>query len=91
MIEIRAEKPEDIVAIRYVHQQAFQPRSNEAHLVELLRQANKTPISLAALSEGQLVGHLLFSPVVFLPPGPPSAVSVSRRRFFLPLTGHSAL
>jgi len=70
VIEIRPEKPEDIPAIRHVHQQAFQPRLNEAHLVELLRQANKTPISLVALSERQLVGHLLCSPITFVPAQP---------------------
>ena len=70
MIEICAEKFEDIPAIRHVHQQAFQPRLNEAHLVELLRQAHKTSISLVALSEARLVGHLLFSPIAFVPAQP---------------------
>lgn len=70
VIEIRAEKPEDIPAIRQVHQQAFQPRLNEAHLVELLRQAHKTPVSMVALSEGRLVGHVLFSPITFVPAQP---------------------
>lgn len=70
MIEIRAEKPEDIAAVRDIHQQAFQPSSNEARLVELLRQANKAPISLVALAEGRLIGHVLFSPVTFAPAQP---------------------
>lgn len=67
MIEIRAERPEDIPAILYVHEQAFQPRPNEARLVELLRQADKAPISLVALSKGRVVGHVLFSPVMIVP------------------------
>ena len=70
MIEICAEKFEDIPAIRHVHQQAFQPRLNEAHLVELLRQAHKTPVSLVALSDGRLIGHVLFSPIAFVPAQP---------------------
>ena len=62
-MEIRAEKPEDIAAIRCVHEQAFQPRVNEAQLVELLRQANKLPIALVALQAERLVGHVAFSPL----------------------------
>ena len=70
MIEIRAEKPEDIPFIQRVHQQAFQPRVNEARLVELLRQADKMPLSWVALAQGQVVGHVLFSPISFVPDQP---------------------
>lgn len=67
MIEIRPENPEDIPAIRDVHRQAFHPSPNEAHLVDLLRQAGKASISPVALSEGLVVGHVLFSPVTIAP------------------------
>ncbi len=62
MIEIRSERSEDSTAIREVHEAAF-GRSNEATLVELLRTANKALISLVAVNDGQIVGHILFSPV----------------------------
>ena len=62
MIEIRKEKPEDITEIRHILEQAFR-ESIEANLVEMLRKANKAPISLIAIYNGQLVGHILFSPV----------------------------
>ena len=62
MIEIRSERPEDATAVRHVHEAAF-GRSNEATLVELLRKANKALISLVAVNDGLIVGHILFSPV----------------------------
>ena len=62
MVEIRREKPKDAAAIRYVLEQAFRG-SDEADLVEVLRKADKVPISLVAIYDGQVVGHILFSPV----------------------------
>jgi len=62
VIEIRSERPEDAAAIRQVHEAAF-GRSNEARLVEMLRRANKVILALVAVNDGQLVGHILFSPV----------------------------
>jgi putative acetyltransferase len=70
VIEIRPEKPEDIPAIRQVHIQAFHPSPNEALLVDLLRQAGKALFSLVALSEGLVVGHVLFSPATIAPASP---------------------
>ena len=61
-IQIRRETPEDAAAIRHVLEQAF-GGLDEANLVEMLREADKTPISLVATQDGQLVGHILFSPV----------------------------
>jgi putative acetyltransferase len=59
---IRPEKPEDVAAIRLVNEMAFgQPA--EAALVDLLRQNGKATISLVAEQNGQIVGHILFSPV----------------------------
>jgi putative acetyltransferase len=62
LIEIRSEKPEDGTAIRHVNEAAF-GGSSEARLVEMLRQADKARIELVAVLDGQLVGHILFSPV----------------------------
>lgn len=62
MITIRAEKTEDRYAIHRVNELAFgQP--NEANLVDALR-ANAIPfISLVAVGDEQVVGHISFSPV----------------------------
>ena len=62
MIIIRSEKLEDVTAIRIVIKQAF-GRSAEADLVDALRQNGKALLSLVAEERGQVVGHILFSPV----------------------------
>jgi putative acetyltransferase len=62
MIEIRAERPEDVDAIRDVNERAF-GNSAEARLVDRLRMANKIVISLVASHGHRIVGHILFSPV----------------------------
>lgn len=62
MITIRAETAEDIPAVRRVNELAFcQP--DEADLVEALRATAHPHISLVAVSKGQVVGHIFFSPV----------------------------
>ena len=66
MIEIRDERPEDVAAIRHVLEEAF-GSSEEADLVERLREAGKAVISLVAECDGQLVGHIMFSPVTVAP------------------------
>lgn len=61
-LEIQKERPEDIEAIHRVNELAFgQP--TEARLVEALRGAGQAVVSLVALENGRLVGHILFSPV----------------------------
>ena len=70
MLQIRAEKTPDYPAIRALHLAAFAPSANEANLVDQLRQAGQTTVSLVALSDGQLVGHILFSPVTLSPAQP---------------------
>ncbi len=62
MIVIRPEKTEDIAAIRSVNEQAF-GRPAEADLVDALRRNGKATLSLVAEDDGQVVGHILFSPV----------------------------
>ena len=62
MITVRAEKTEDSDAIRRVNELAF-GRPNEADLVDALR-ANASPcISLVAVVDEQVAGHIFFSPV----------------------------
>src|SRR5437870_4877238 len=62
MIEIRTERQEDGAAIRGVHTRAF-GGPTEAKLVQLISERKKALISLVALRDGKLVGHILFSRV----------------------------
>jgi putative acetyltransferase len=59
---IRPEASGDVAAIRYVNEQAF-GQTEEADLVEALRRRNVFTLSLVALLAGQIVGHILFTPV----------------------------
>ena len=59
---IRKEKPEDIQGIRQINIKAFNTDA-EADLVEALRESGVPLISLVAEEYGELVGHILFSPV----------------------------
>lgn len=63
MIEIHPETAVEIPAIHRLNVKAFGDRPNEARLVDLLRAAGKAVLSLVAVSEGEVVGHALFSPV----------------------------
>jgi putative acetyltransferase len=61
-ITVREEQSEDASVIRKVHEQAFgQPQ--EADIVDNLRRNCKNLLSLVAVRENHLVGHILFSPV----------------------------
>jgi putative acetyltransferase len=62
MPTIRSERPTDAAAVHAVHVAAF-PTDAEARLVELLRRSGKARVSLVAEVDGQIVGHILFSPV----------------------------
>ncbi len=60
-MEVRAEKPEDVEAIRRVNVAAFK-RESEADLVDQLRDVAST-FSFVAVEHKQIVGHIFFSPV----------------------------
>ena len=61
-VVIREEREGDIVAIYRVNELAFgQP--GEAALVDQLREDGLHALSLVALLDGEVVGHILFSPV----------------------------
>ncbi|MFH1032382.1 MAG: N-acetyltransferase [Chloroflexota bacterium] len=60
MLKIRSETLEDIIAIRQVNAQAF-GREIEAKLVEKLRMNDALTISLVAVLDGEIVGHIAFS------------------------------
>ena len=65
-ISIREEIPADLAAIRKVNLEAF-PGSGEADLVDKLRSIKAFILSLVALSDGHITGHILFSPVTLDP------------------------
>lgn len=62
MLMIRPEAPEDVQTIRYVNEQAF-GQENEAELVEKLRNRGVLTVSLVAIQDNRVVGHIAFSPV----------------------------
>lgn len=63
MIEIREEKAKDLHLIRSINEQAFgQPA--EANVVDKLRETCPGLLSLVAILDGQVAGHVLFSPAV---------------------------
>ena len=58
----REETEQDYAAVRLLNQAAFEGEA-EARLIEGLRQKATPLISLIAEADGELVGHILFSPV----------------------------
>lgn len=62
MVTIREEELHDIAAVRYVNEQAFGGPA-EADLVDALRSRHKVTLSLVAVKDERVVGHILFSPV----------------------------
>jgi len=58
----RHEQPQDADDVSAVNEQAF-GRAAEGDLVEALRLAGKATLSMVAVDQGQLIGHILYSPV----------------------------
>jgi putative acetyltransferase len=61
MITIREEQSQDIASIRNLNKRAFS-QTQEADLVDKLRQDCNDLLSLVAVVQDQVVGHILFSP-----------------------------
>ncbi len=59
---IREERTEDITGVRRVEEAAF-GREGEAALVDRLRKRGAVSLSLVAVDDDEVVGHVLFSPV----------------------------
>lgn len=59
---IREEKKDDQAAVYTVNESAFET-SSEARLVDALREQARPIISLVAENDGEVVGHIMFSPV----------------------------
>jgi len=62
MITICEEQHQDIHAIREVNIQAF-GQNQEADLVDKIRKSSNDLISLVAVAQNTIVGHIFFSPV----------------------------
>jgi len=62
VLVIRPEIPEDVDSIRHVNQQAF-GQEDESKLVEKLRNNGVLTISLVAVQDNEIIGHIAFSPV----------------------------
>jgi putative acetyltransferase len=62
MLIIRQETPEDAAAIRHVNEEAF-GQKEEAEIVEKLRSRGVLTISLVAVQDNEIIGHIAFSPV----------------------------
>lgn len=61
-MKIRAERESDYEAISKLNERVF-PSAVEARLVERLRETAQPFISLVAIEENELLGHIVFSPV----------------------------
>ena len=61
-MRIRPEEPLDVPSIRTVNVTAFGSAA-EADIVDALRAAADNVISLVAEDDGEIVGHIMFSPV----------------------------
>jgi putative acetyltransferase len=66
-VEIRPERSEDVDAIRTLTTAAFKPMPYSSHteaaIVDALRSAGALTVSLVAIKEDAIIGHVAFSPV----------------------------
>jgi putative acetyltransferase len=58
---IRREKPQDKAAIRHINEQAF-GGTGEANAIDALRDRGQLTLSLVAVQDEVVIGHLLFTP-----------------------------
>ncbi len=66
-INIRSEETKDHEQVRRILRATF-PSDAESKLVDMLRANGKAIISLVAVREEQVLGHILFSPATTAPP-----------------------
>jgi len=71
-VEIRPEEPEDFLSVFDINSRAFETQA-EAELVEKLRSRASPVISLVAVQNQVVTGHILFTPVTVESSGPPRA------------------
>ena len=84
-MNVRSEESEDQGSIRELHGASF-PTPCEARLVDALRAAGRLCVSLVAVEQGKVAGHVAFSPVSVLGTsdgvglGPVAVLAPYRRR-----------
>jgi putative acetyltransferase len=61
-MEIRPFAASDADAVFEVHRRAFDGRTEESHIVRRLHDAGEAVVSLVAVVDDRIVGHVLFSP-----------------------------
>lgn len=61
MIRVKLEKPADIPSVHNINEQAFEQPA-EADIVDKLRVKCPEALSLVAVDNGRVVGHVLFTP-----------------------------
>lgn len=61
-MDIRDERPADVRSIRQLNRRAF-GRDQEANIVDALRSNRATLLSMIAVDEDDVVGHVMYSPV----------------------------
>lgn len=62
MITIRPEQPDDIAAVHAINEAAF-GEPTEATIVDSLRETCPDAVSLVAVEDDEILGHIFFSPV----------------------------
>lgn len=62
MIDVRDEQPGDVTAVREVNRQAFD-QELEGRIVDALHDHGGALLSLVAVDDGSVVGHIMFSPL----------------------------
>ena len=61
MIHTRPEKPQDVPSVRVINERAFE-QSIEAEIVDKLRMSCPEALSLVAVDDSRVVGHIFFTP-----------------------------
>ncbi len=84
MIIIHAEEERHAAGVYRVEEKAFR-RAGEADLCVKLRERSAATLSLVALDDGEVVGHILFSPVTIRGDGEPLAAVGTAGRPLAPL------
>jgi putative acetyltransferase len=62
LVEIREERPGDVAAIRDLNKRAFE-QDQEGNIVDALRANGAVLLSLIAILNGRVVGHIMYSPL----------------------------
>ena len=73
---IRNEEEKDIQQVREIVRSTF-PTEAESKLVDALRESGKAVISLVAVNNEEVLGHILFSPVSTTPPSDAKGIGLA--------------